>query len=72
MLCEFQTHVSICLGDSKDSSKYSKRVIAPDNIVGRLKTIAKHMRLGRQEDAHEFTRYFIDALVKPGLVGYER
>ena len=29
------------------------------------------MRLGLQEDAHEFLRYFIDALVKCSLHGYE-
>jgi hypothetical protein len=40
--------------------------------VGSLKSIAKHMKLGRQEDAHEFTRYFIDSMVKSSLIGYER
>lgn len=31
--------------------------------------IAKHMRKGRQEDAHEFLRYAIDALQKSCLAG---
>jgi len=29
--------------------------------------IAKHMRFGRQEDAHEFTRYVIEGLQKSCL-----
>ncbi len=32
--------------------------------------IAKHFRLGRQEDAHEFLRYFIDGLQRSCLHGY--
>jgi hypothetical protein len=32
--------------------------------------IAKHMRRGRQEDAHEFLRYAIDALQKSCLAGF--
>ncbi|PVU94649.1 hypothetical protein BB561_002379 [Smittium simulii] len=36
--------------------------ISPKQIVSRLKLIAKHMRVGRQEDAHEFMRYLIDSL----------
>lgn len=31
---------------------------------------AKHLRYGRQEDAHEFLRYFIDSLQKVCLHGY--
>jgi len=31
--------------------------------------IAKHMRWGRQEDAHEFLRYVIDAMQKSCLAG---
>jgi len=31
--------------------------------------IARHMRWGRQEDAHEFLRYVVDALQRAALVG---
>ncbi|XP_071696517.1 ubiquitin carboxyl-terminal hydrolase 25 [Rutidosis leptorrhynchoides] len=34
---------------------------APGKIIGGLKLFAEHFRLGRQEDAHEFLRYVIDA-----------
>ena len=35
-----------------------------------LLVVAKHFRLGRQEDAHEFLRYFVDALQKSCLHGH--
>lgn len=31
--------------------------------------IGKHFRQGRQEDAHEFLRYFVDGLQKSSLQG---
>ena len=34
--------------------------------------IAKHFRQGRQEDAHEFLRYFVDGLQKSCLQGCPR
>jgi len=34
--------------------------------------IAKHMRWGRQEDAHEFLRYVVDALQRAALVGLSK
>ncbi|KAI3809659.1 hypothetical protein L1987_19256 [Smallanthus sonchifolius] len=33
----------------------------PGKFIGGLKLFAEHFRLGRQEDAHEFLRYVIDA-----------
>ncbi|KAI3675080.1 hypothetical protein L1987_84664 [Smallanthus sonchifolius] len=36
-------------------------VEAPGKFIGGLKIFAEHFRLGRQEDAHEFLRYVIDA-----------
>ena len=35
--------------------------IAPDAVVRNLKLIAKNMRLGRQEDSHEFLRQLVDS-----------
>lgn len=51
------------------SMSSSSQPIAPNSVVGRLKGIARHMKLGRQEDAHEFLRYFIDSLQKSALSG---
>ncbi|KAF9534687.1 hypothetical protein CPB83DRAFT_780398 [Crepidotus variabilis] len=42
---------------------------SPSPISSHLQVIAKHMRKGRQEDAHEFLRYAIDALQKSCLAG---
>ncbi|KAJ3377786.1 Ubiquitin carboxyl-terminal hydrolase 36 [Lobulomyces angularis] len=66
LLCDFESLVKKCLGNHS-----STKHLSPVIIVRKLKLIAKHMRIGRQEDSHEFLRYFIDALVKPLLIGYE-
>ncbi|KAF8511752.1 hypothetical protein JB92DRAFT_2724825 [Gautieria morchelliformis] len=42
----------------------------PTQVVGNLHRIAKHMHRGRQEDAHEFLRYSVDALQRSCLAGY--
>ena len=34
--------------------------------------IARHMRWGRQEDAHEFLRYVVDALQRSALTGLSK
>ncbi|KAJ3217577.1 Ubiquitin carboxyl-terminal hydrolase 42 [Dinochytrium kinnereticum] len=34
-------------------------------------SIAKHLRVGRQEDSHEFLRYFIDSLQEACLFGHQ-
>jgi ubiquitin carboxyl-terminal hydrolase 36/42 len=44
--------------------------IRPIPIIQNLKVFAKHLRFGKQEDAHEFLRYFIDSLQKACLHGY--
>ncbi|TKA57108.1 hypothetical protein B0A53_01064 [Rhodotorula sp. CCFEE 5036] len=41
----------------------------PNSVVKNLKNIAKHFRLGRQEDAHEFLRFLMDALQAAALFG---
>ncbi|KAI9352015.1 hypothetical protein BDR26DRAFT_832456 [Obelidium mucronatum] len=65
--CELEKHVMRSL-----SGERSKSSIIPKSIVGRLKSIAKHFRVGRQEDSHEFLRYFIDSLQNNCLVGLEK
>eukprot|EP00126_Sphaerothecum_destruens_P015104 Sdes_comp9021_c0_seq1m441 len=44
----------------------------PSNIVQNLKSISRRFVFGRQEDSHEFLRYFIDALVGSCLKGLEK
>ncbi|KAI6135060.1 cysteine proteinase [Pisolithus croceorrhizus] len=51
-------------------SHQKSRPFTPYPITSKLQLIAKHMRKGRQEDAHEFLRYAIDALQKSCLAGY--
>ncbi|KAJ3393859.1 hypothetical protein HDU84_000822 [Entophlyctis sp. JEL0112] len=65
--CELEKHVIRSLSGAR-----SKSAITPKSIVGRLKSIAKHFRIGRQEDSHEFLRYFIDSLQNSCLFGFER
>ncbi|KAI1796180.1 cysteine proteinase [Ganoderma leucocontextum] len=43
--------------------------ITPYPVITKLHAIAKHMRRGRQEDSHEFLRYFVDALQRSALAG---
>ncbi len=42
------------------------------NSILFFSVIAKHMQWGRQEDAHEFLRYVIDAMQKSVLHGYSK
>jgi ubiquitin carboxyl-terminal hydrolase 36/42 len=43
--------------------------IRPTMILGNLGKFAKGLRRGRQEDAHEFLRYSIDAFQRAALAG---
>jgi ubiquitin C-terminal hydrolase len=45
----------------------SRDAIAPNGIVRRLSLIGRKLRLGRQEDAHEFLRLLLDAFQKEEL-----
>ncbi len=36
--------------------------MTPQNIIQNIKNIAQHIRIGRQEDAHEFLLYFLAAM----------
>lgn len=46
-----------------------KSYVRPAQILGNLNKIAKGIRRGRQEDAHEFLRYSIDAFQRAALAG---
>ncbi|XP_064903769.1 ubiquitin carboxyl-terminal hydrolase 36-like [Columba livia] len=58
--CVMQNHVTQAFANSGS-------VIKPVSFVRDLKKIAPHIRLGRQEDAHEFLRFTIDAMQKACL-----
>uniref|UniRef100_A0A672UQQ1 USP domain-containing protein n=1 Tax=Strigops habroptila TaxID=2489341 RepID=A0A672UQQ1_STRHB len=60
MMCIMQNHVAQAFANSGN-------VIKPVAFVRDLKKIARHMRFGQQEDAHEFLRYTIDAMQKSCL-----
>ncbi|KAJ3116892.1 Ubiquitin carboxyl-terminal hydrolase 36 [Nowakowskiella sp. JEL0407] len=68
VLCEFQKHVNLCIGPKRTNSPH----ITPKAIVSRLYAIAKHLKVGRQEDSHEFLRYFLEALQNSGLSSSDR
>lgn len=40
----------------------NRKAIMPKIFISTLKHIAKHMRVGRQEDAHEYLRFLVDAI----------
>ena len=57
LVCELEKHLLMSLGKSN-----GPRVIQPTGTVGHLKWISKNMRLGRQEDSHEFLRFMIEGM----------
>lgn len=61
MLCELQKHIVRSFGHHQGEA------IKPMAIIQKLKFIAKHLRFGQQEDAHEFLRYVIDGMQKSCL-----
>ncbi|RKP34582.1 hypothetical protein BJ085DRAFT_18031, partial [Dimargaris cristalligena] len=64
MMCELERHVIRSFELNQQSG-----AICPKKIVGSLKAIAKHMRVGRQEDSHEFLRYVVEAMQASCLNG---
>jgi len=65
LVCTMEKHMALL--HSAASSKSAS--IAPTAIVAQLRWIAKQMRAGRQEDAHEFLRFFIEAMQRNLLAG---
>lgn len=66
ILCELERHIERSLLPGHG------RVIQPTGTVGHLKAIAKHMRVGRQEDSHEFLRYLVEGMQRTTLAQAER
>ncbi|EJD53964.1 cysteine proteinase [Auricularia subglabra TFB-10046 SS5] len=54
---------------AQDSFKVKGNAFSPSPILHNLHKIAKSLRRGRQEDAHEFLRFLIDAMQKACLHG---
>ncbi|XP_072168528.1 uncharacterized protein [Diadema setosum] len=65
ILCDLYTHI-------QRAFQHHGQAIRPMNMIHKLKSIAKHMHIGRQEDAHEFLRYVIEAMQKSCLSGYDK
>ncbi|XP_033734975.1 ubiquitin carboxyl-terminal hydrolase 36-like [Pecten maximus] len=65
MMCELQRHVKRCYENSGNAIK-------PQSVLQKLRMIAKHMHWGRQEDAHEFLRYVVDAMQRSCLNGHNK
>ena len=61
MYCLMEQHINKAL------SAKSNRAFSPKPIVQKLQKISRNFRMGRQEDAHEFLRTFIDAMQKASL-----
>ncbi|KAG6553280.1 hypothetical protein Mapa_005014 [Marchantia paleacea] len=55
--CALQEHVSQALTSSG-------RVVAPNKLAKNLRSISRSFRMCRQEDAHEYMRYLLEALHK--------
>ncbi|RDX53884.1 cysteine proteinase [Lentinus brumalis] len=65
------SYCMICALRQVASETYSKgHSVTPYPVITKLHAIAKHLRRGRQEDSHEFLRYFVDALQRSALAGY--
>ncbi|OCU00051.1 hypothetical protein XELAEV_18005833mg, partial [Xenopus laevis] len=64
MMCVMQNHVTEVLG-------HPEGVIKPLPIYNGLHNIAGHFIQGRQEDAHEFLRFAVDALQQACLRDYD-
>ncbi|NWR59132.1 UBP36 hydrolase, partial [Bucorvus abyssinicus] len=63
MMCIMEKHV-------RQAFANSGKAIKPMSMIQSLREIARNIHFGRQEDAHEFLRYTIDAMQKACLNGY--
>lgn len=66
VLCELEKLTALAL-----TKPHNRRPLSPNGVVANIKLIGKQFRLGRQEDAHEFLRYLIEAMQKVCLAGLD-
>jgi uncharacterized UBP type Zn finger protein len=66
-LCAMELHTRRSLKDQKSFVKGA--AILPSYFTSNLKAISKTLRLGRQEDAHEFYMFLLSAFQKSSIAG---
>ncbi|XP_033921260.1 ubiquitin carboxyl-terminal hydrolase 42-like [Melopsittacus undulatus] len=62
MMCTLEAHINQAL-------RLSKKAVKPMSVINGLRRTGKHFRYGRQEDAHEFLSFTVEALQKACLNG---
>nr|Q2LZB1.2 RecName: Full=Ubiquitin carboxyl-terminal hydrolase 36; AltName: Full=Deubiquitinating enzyme 36; AltName: Full=Protein scrawny; AltName: Full=Ubiquitin thioesterase 36; AltName: Full=Ubiquitin-specific-processing protease 36 [Drosophila pseudoobscura pseudoobscura] len=61
----------ICaMAKTLQSTQSCQSAMRPFHIYSKLKQICKHMVVGRQEDAHEFLRFLVEAMEKAYLMRF--
>ncbi|CAO3633604.1 unnamed protein product [Cunninghamella echinulata] len=69
-MCAMQDHINRCFKDPKSFKKGS--AILPRAFTSNLRAFSRTLQLGRQEDAHEFMMFLLDAMHKSTVYGYEK
>ncbi|CAO3599546.1 unnamed protein product [Absidia cylindrospora] len=67
-MCAMDDHVHRCLEEPKSLVKGA--AILPRAFTSNLRAFSQTLRLGRQEDAHEFMMFLLDAMHKSTIQGY--
>ncbi|XP_011183071.2 ubiquitin carboxyl-terminal hydrolase 36 isoform X1 [Zeugodacus cucurbitae] len=63
--CNSSENCIICaMIKTLEASQNNQSAIRPYLVYSKLKFICKHLLMGRQEDAHEFLRYLVEAMEK--------
>ncbi|CAD7004484.1 ubiquitin carboxyl-terminal hydrolase 36 [Ceratitis capitata] len=69
--CEASENCIICaMIKTLEASQSNQSAIRPYLVYSKLKFICKHLLMGRQEDAHEFLRYLVEAMEKSYLTRF--
>lgn len=68
--CESGECIVCAMAKTLQESQNKQQPIRPFNVYSKLKIICKHLVMGRQEDAHEFLRYLVEAMEKSYLARY--
>ena len=63
-ICKFKGVCFICEYCKLVKSFDNSNAITPKSIIQNIKIISKNIRIGRQEDAHEFLLYMLDSFEK--------